>query len=75
MCAWFGCVCEFDFCHNCAEMDPIFDLVICHHGSLPGHRMEYIGGDRMEVNRLDADKFCFLGPYKYPRVVHGVQIQ
>jgi hypothetical protein len=21
--------------------------------------MEYIGGDRMEVNRLDADKFCF----------------
>jgi hypothetical protein len=40
-------------------MDPIFDLVICHHGSLSGHRMEYIGGDCMEVNRLDADKFCF----------------
>jgi len=59
VCAWFGCVCEFDFCHNCAEMDPIFDLVICHHGSLSGHRMEYIGGDCMEVNRLDADKFCF----------------
>jgi hypothetical protein len=59
VCAWFGCVCEFDFCHNCVEMDAIFDLVICHHGSLSGHRMEYIGGDRMEVNRLDADKFCF----------------
>jgi len=59
VCAWFGCVCEFDFCHNYAEMDPIFDLVICHHGSLFGHRMKYIGGDRMEVNRLDADKFCF----------------
>jgi hypothetical protein len=40
-------------------MDPIFDLVICHHRSLSGHRMEYIGEDRMEVNRLDADKFCF----------------
>jgi hypothetical protein len=43
VCVWFGCVCEFYFCHNCAEMEPIFDLVICHHGSLSGHRMEYIG--------------------------------
>jgi hypothetical protein len=59
VCAWFDCICEFDFCHNCIEMDPIFDLVICYHGSLFGHRMEYIGGDCMEVNSLNADEFCY----------------
>lgn len=40
-------------------MDPIFDLIIYHHGSLSGPRMEYIGGDTMELDALDADRMCF----------------
>jgi hypothetical protein len=39
-------------------MDIMFDLIIYHHGSLFGHRMEYIGGDIMEIQQLDADKFA-----------------
>jgi hypothetical protein len=42
----------------CAEMDTMFDLIIHHHGSLFGHRMEYIRGDIMEIQQLDADKFA-----------------
>jgi hypothetical protein len=36
----------------------MFDLIIHHHGSLSGHRLEYIGGDIMEIQQLDADKFA-----------------
>jgi hypothetical protein len=39
-------------------MDTMFDLIIYHHGSLSEHRMEYIGGDIMEIQQLDADKFA-----------------
>jgi hypothetical protein len=39
-------------------MDTMFDLIIHHHGSLSGHRIEYIGGDIMEIQQLDADKFA-----------------
>jgi hypothetical protein len=38
-------------------MDIMFDIIIYHYGSLSGHMMEYIGGDIMEIQQLDADKF------------------
>jgi hypothetical protein len=42
-----------------AEIDPVFDLIIYHHGSLSGPMMEYIGGETMEIDGLHADKLCF----------------
>jgi len=36
----------------------MFDLIIYHHESLSEHRMKYIGGDIMEIQQLDADKFA-----------------
>jgi hypothetical protein len=60
-------------------MDPLFeylfDLVIYHHGSLSGHMMKYIGGDIFELERLDTDKFFFLGHYKYTTRLLRVRIQ
>jgi hypothetical protein len=38
----------------------MFDLIIYHHGSLSRHRMEYIRGDIMEIQQLDANKFASL---------------
>jgi len=39
--------------------DPLFDLVIYHHGSLSGPRMAYVGGDIMTIERVDANRWCF----------------
>jgi hypothetical protein len=39
-------------------MYTMFDLIIHHHGSLSKHRLEYIGGDIMEIQQLDAGKFA-----------------
>jgi hypothetical protein len=36
----------------------MFDLIIHHHGSLSEHRLEYIGGDIMKIQQLDANKFA-----------------
>jgi hypothetical protein len=44
---------------NGVEMDPVFGLIIYNHGSLFGPRIEYIGGDTMEIDDLDADRLCF----------------
>jgi hypothetical protein len=40
--------------------EPIFDLIIYHHGSLFSHRMAYVGGDSFAVSDLDADRFNIL---------------
>jgi hypothetical protein len=36
----------------------VFDLTIYHHGSLSEHGMEYIRGDIMEIQQLDANNFA-----------------
>lgn len=37
----------------------LIDLAIYHHGSLSGPRMEYVGGEVMTVEKLNADLICF----------------
>jgi hypothetical protein len=47
-------------CCQCTEMaTTLVDLFIHHHGSFSKPDLEYVGGDVMPVEGLDADSLCF----------------
>jgi len=40
-------------------LDPTFELLVYHHGSLSGHGMAYLGGDILTIAGIDTSQFNF----------------